>query len=1072
MADAQKGKTKGRARGGGKRGAAGRPPATGGGKAAAPRRAAAEPAAAAAAGEVPEPHNEFELDDEAVEIALQTGEHAGLLEDYFGADHYAELRQLAREAAARGVRGGPRVLILPGIMGSKIGKRGKIFDDVYWFDPLDVAKGNLDRLALGPKEPGFVALGVILLGYLKLKLRLKAVGYDAAFHAFDWRQSVAEAGAELVARLAKEGGENVSLVAHSMGGLVARWALGNGGKCRRLVMLGTPNYGSFAPVMALRGTYPVVRKVGSLDQKHTAEWLAENVFASFPGLAQMFPSPERFKEVDLYDLAVWPADDLRPRKAILDGVKAVQQALAPGGEGTFLVAGVNRDTVTGLKVEDGAFVYESTREGDGTVPLSFCLLPGTEATYFVEESHGSLPNNKLVAQAVAQILDRGRTDLLPTTPPAPERAAPRRTSEEKLRIDPYEGHRGGRLSQRELRSLLAELVSAEAREDLPAPRPEAAPAGVAAAQTGYRHEFQRVVVGRRRQHRIDLRFALGSITEVDSRALALGIFRDVAPTGAARALDKRLEGAITEMSRRRMFSGNVGEIFMLPTGRHDLRADFIAFAGLGSFDRFSAEVLQTAAENLLRTFVNTRVEEFATVLFGGGSGGDVAEALRNLLTGFFRGLLDADRDHSFRRLIICEYDRERYTALKEEIYRLSSTPLCQDVEITFDEQTLPDAREMLAARGTARRATVGTDPTYLIVRQEGRSEDGKAFDVRSSALTAGAKATVVTGVRSVETAEFDRLRREVDEVADADFSAVGQELGGLFLAEEVRAVLPRQRDRHLVVVHDAPLSRVPWETIALTDEGAAEERRVWLPAGEQGLSHRYAADNLSVAKWLEERIEDEELTVLLVVNPTGDLPGAEREGDRVKKLFENLPGCRLTELSEAEATRPALLSAFGSGRYDVIHYAGHAFFDEETPERSGILCHNRLALTGADLASLGNLPTLVFFNACESGRVRDGRAARKPDLAKRIVQSVGLAEAFMRGGIANFMGTYWPVGDAEAAGFAETFYQKILLGSSIGEALQAGRARVRDELNSKDWANYILYGNPDFVLKEGANGDG
>ena len=72
----------------------------------------------------------------------------------------------------------------------------------------------------------------------------------------------------------------------------------------------------------------------------------------------------------------------------------------------------------------------------------------------------------------------------------------------------------------------------------------------------------------------------------------------------------------------------------------------------------------------------------------------------------------------------------------------------------------------------------------------------------------------------------------------------------------------------------------------------------------------------------------------------------------------------------------------------------------------------------------------------------------------------------MRGGVANFMGTYWPVGDEAADAFADAFYSNVLTGKSIGEALQAGRGAVR-EIPSKDWANYIFYGNPDFVLKEG-----
>ena len=90
--------------------------------------AAAAPVQAAVTG-----YPEFELQNDAVEQALQTGEHAGLLEDYFGSDGYAELRQLSREAASRSVRGGPRVIILPGIMGSEIGTRRALppFNDVY-----------------------------------------------------------------------------------------------------------------------------------------------------------------------------------------------------------------------------------------------------------------------------------------------------------------------------------------------------------------------------------------------------------------------------------------------------------------------------------------------------------------------------------------------------------------------------------------------------------------------------------------------------------------------------------------------------------------------------------------------------------------------------------------------------------------------------------------------------------------------------------------------------------------------------------------------------------------------------
>ena len=146
----------------------------------APARRAARTAGAAATAELraseqaTRGHSEFELRDDAVEMALQTGEYDGLLQDYFGPAEYEELRQLARESAARATRGGPKVLILPGIMGSKIGIPNRIgfFDDVYWIDPVDIAAGRLRDLAL-PSRRKFEAVGVVLLAYLKLKLRLK-----------------------------------------------------------------------------------------------------------------------------------------------------------------------------------------------------------------------------------------------------------------------------------------------------------------------------------------------------------------------------------------------------------------------------------------------------------------------------------------------------------------------------------------------------------------------------------------------------------------------------------------------------------------------------------------------------------------------------------------------------------------------------------------------------------------------------------------------------------------------------------------------------------------------------------
>src|SRR6201999_858199 len=117
-------------------------------------------------------------------------------------------------------------------------------------------------------------------------------------------------------------------------------------------------------------------------------------------------------------------------------------------------------------------------------------------------------------------------------------------------------------------------------------------------------------------------------------------------------------------------------------------------------------------------------------------------------------------------------------------------------------------------------------------------------------------------------------------------------------------------------------SRIPWETLQIGGK---------FPALDVGLTHRYEAEDLSIAKWLEERQQNPTLNMLLVVNPTEDLGGAEREGDRIRKLFTNMRGASVNVLHGKEATKNEIMKCLRSGKFDVIHYAGHAFFDPARP---------------------------------------------------------------------------------------------------------------------------------------------
>jgi pimeloyl-ACP methyl ester carboxylesterase len=1009
-----------------------------------------------------QPRTGFGLRPDELERYLLTGEARGSLEDYFGPDAYIQLRDLARDASTRSVRGGSRVLILPGIMGSTLARKGLLgLENVLWVDPVEIARGRLTELRLGAGASAYHANGVILFAYLKLKLRLKIAGFDADFFPFDWRLSLATLGKALVEKIRQEPAPQVSLVAHSMGGLVARAALkAVGKKVSRLIMLGTPNYGSFAPVQAIRGAYDVVQKIAQVDlaKGHDAEMLSREVFSTFPGLYEMMPSPEKFATVDLYKAENWPQAGPPPHASLLSAVKPVIDGLAGADARFYLIAGVNQQTVIDVKVDGGEFAYTTSPDGDGTVPLVSAQLADIPSgqTYFVEEGHGGLPNNGAVEAAVVDLLSKGVTKALPAERPTPKRGT-RVVSEGELRQMALRARGIGQLGSADYRHLL-DCVAAPPRIDrdaVPGRAAAAAAAGAGSSASAVRHSLQNVTIGRRRQRRIEITLAHGSITEADAPAYVLGVFRNVAPSGTAKAIDERLDGAITEFTARRMFSGDLGAVFTVPVGRNRLPASMVLFAGLGPFDQFNADVQQLVAENVIRVLVRSRIDEFATVLIGAGSGQSASAVMQNLLLGFFRGLKDADPNQRFRGITLCETNGERYAEMKSELYRMAATSLFDDMELTLSEVEIPPPAQQPIARALA----MGPEPIYAIVRQEERTPKRLVYQV--SILGSGMKAAVVTAAKEIARDDFTALLNRFDKAVGAgtgggdveDLHPLGTEFANLVLPAEVCAVLPQMKDRHLVVVHDSQAAQIPWEMLTIGE---------WTPAVTGGLSRRYLADHLPVATWLEERRSSRTLNLLLVVNPTGDLVGAEKEGDRLLALANATSAIDVTQLRGAEATRASILSALRSGKFDCVHYAGHAFFDPLSPGRSGLLCAGEDILTGSDLTGISNLPSLIFFNACEAARVR--KRPEKP-ATQVALESAGVAEALMRGGIANFMSTYWPVGDASAETFATTFYTKVLAGSSIGEALLEGRKDL-DKMKSRDWADYILYGSYEFVLKQ------
>lgn len=980
------------------------------------------------------------LPDEAIEELLASGERRRELVALLGEDAYRELSDLARRARARR-RAGPRVYVLPGLMGSRIGTRGKLLDDVLWLDPVEVAAGHLTRLAL-PRGARLVPLGVMLLNVLKLKLSLQVAGFDARFHAYDWRRGVEELAREFNARIAAEGAGEALVVGHSLGGVVARLALGSDpGRIARVVQVGSPNRGSFAPVLALRAVYPTVRKLAALDLRHDAEDLARIIFRTLPSLHELLPDPPLVDALDLFDPAAWPDDALRPDRRRLESAAAARGRWPPADPRCLHIVGVRQETVTRARLHREEFHYTLERDGDGTVPTRLAMLPGARH-WFVAEKHGGLPNNGKVIAAVADLLRDGDTARLPAATRRPGARAGRTVSESALRRVAPRKVRWQDLSPDARRRLLEPVISPEFHGVV-------TPAALQAPAPGARGSSAGPRV-------LELRLVRGSIADANARTLVLGLFRNVAPSGAAAAVDARLGGTIRELAQRRMFAASLGQVNTLVVPQGGLLAEHVLLVGLGDFEDFGSDAQSFSAGNTIRTLARAGSQDFATVLFGTGSGVPVAAALEQQLEGFVAGLAASDPGRVIRRIAICELDPRKYAALRRAAEPAARRLSSDELRIVVDEGAAAAGPAPQDEAQTARRTALRNDPAYLVVTM---IEQGRAgHECRSALLTGGAKAAVLSGAVRVAKKELRAQlgRAESGQLGPRDMAGFGSALAGLLLPASVREGLEAMKTRPLVVVHDAEGSRIPWEALRVGDVH---------PALEGGLTRRYASESLTAARWRAQRPANGRLHVLIAVDPTLDLPGAADEGAALGRLLR-AAGVEVELLAGAAATRKSLLRAIGAGRYDVLHFAGHGFFDAGNPGRSGLVCAGREVLRGADLDRLGDLPALVFFNACEAARVRRPRRAQDARLfAYR--RSTSVAEAFLAGGIANFLGTHWPVGDQAALTFSMGFYRRLLGADPLGDCVLAARRQVHD-LGSIDWADYVLYGSPDFAFQANA----
>ena len=357
------------------------------------------------------------FDDFQVETFLRTGEHEATLRAEFGDALYEDLSHLAQDAAREAPLFEARrrkVFILPGIMGSRLSAIRNGQADLVWIDPTDLAAGGIAKLKWGATV---AATGTVLAPYLRMKLRLTLAGFDAEFMPFDWRQSPAVAGKMLIDRIRNRGLTDVSLVCHSMGGLVARQMAAedvDGSLISRVVTIGTPNHGSYAPVQVFDLSHDMLGPLGFADLTNDRKTIVEKFLRGFPGLVEMMPSPDKRPDETYFTRSFWPNGAIPPTANALRAARLGRDDLPEPDTRFHQIIGTGEDTVISAAKTAGGFTYHRSFDGDGTVPRDLAEM-GDVARYYTEGAHGWLCNRSDVIAGTIDLIGTGATHALDST---------------------------------------------------------------------------------------------------------------------------------------------------------------------------------------------------------------------------------------------------------------------------------------------------------------------------------------------------------------------------------------------------------------------------------------------------------------------------------------------------------------------------------------------------------------------------------------------------------------------------------------------------------------------------------
>ncbi len=978
----------------------------------------------------------------------------------------------------------PVVFVLPGIMGSEL----KVGDTDVWLNYPRLFLGDLGKLVIS--APDVTVTGLVGSYYRKLCSSLSD-SHEVIPFGYDWRRSIKQAAALLakeVERAVNRTDQPVRFVAHSMGGLVVRrfiqdfpdlWDTLCQRKGARVLMLGTPNHGSFDIVASLAGVAKTIKQLALLDFDHSLKKVVA-IIAEFQGALELLPKDN---QLSYFTMQEWnklspcaPSEVQLTAKALGAAKSAVEDLheTIPHAECIRYVAGQASRTLSGVRIESNELVFQATTAGDGRVTYESGRLPNVPMWY-AEAEHGDLSSYSAAFPAYRELLEQGETTLLPVSPPVS------RGSEETFDVTP---------------------------EPVLYPTPEAFEAGLLGRRTALTLRHQPT-------HTLRVSVRHGDLKGTQYPIMVSHYESDTI-AGPEKVADNLVGGALSERYRLGRYPGRIGTVAVALAQQNQFQQNQAIqhgaiVIGLGRWGeltptRLTQVVQQAGLEYALHVAqCRNKIDHsdssgltICSLLIGSNTSANIA--VEDSVNAIVRGIVLANRallekDETTPHIAHIEFvelyldaavDAVKATnRLKVRIERELNAQLSVDPWLTKGQGSKTRLVSP-SGRGYWRRWTISavpiesagvphqlpavlrdrlrkaleqpetqdpllTEMLMTMVYQQSVRENHSAHQLKFLALSdrARAEATVQATQPELVGQLLKQITRETVYAQD-----LSKTLFELLIPIDLKNSLLSQ-DRIVLIVDDVT-ANYPWELMA--EDG-------------QPLCIRMGMIRQLELSDYDAHIRDTTTKAAYVLgNPETPvefpaLENARIEADKVATLLKTKFTVTQTP-NQAGAMR--VFNDLFAVPYRIIHIAGHGYYDENalgsTGARAGVVLNGGVFITAAEIAKLDPIPELVFLNCCYLGQIDQTTGNQRLNQPYHKL-AASISRELIRRGVRAVIAAGWPVDDEAAALFAEAFYGYLLKGQSFGiSVFEARKDTWEKHRNSNTWGAYQAYGDPDFRL--------